>query len=237
VTGPAPSTLHRRRPGRAVVAAAAVAVALAALITLALVVNARSGWLHTLDQDVDETLNRYIRRNRGQLWFWKGISTVGDPTVFRIAALVGALVLWWRRRRAAALFTVVAVGGTVVLSSVVKEIVGRPRPVLAHPVVATLTSKSFPSGHALTSFVALGVLLVLVLPYLGRTASIVLATVTGLAVVLIGLSRLMIGVLFPTDVVGGWLLGGLWLAVVYALFTPHRIPALPSPTHRIGSSA
>jgi len=144
-------------------------------------------------------------------------------------------LLWWRRRRSAALFLVVVVGGTVVLSSVVKEAVGRHRPVLTHPVVAVLHSKSFPSAHALTSAVTLAAVVTLLWPYVRPRALGVIVAVAALFAGLIGFSRLILGYHYPTDVVGAWLLGGLWLGVVTVLFAPHRRRTLPPPRQRIGS--
>jgi undecaprenyl-diphosphatase len=85
--------------------------------------------------------------------------------------------------------------------------------VLLDPL-AHASGKSFPSGHAMTSFVAFGVLIVLVH---GRRQAI--AAVAALVLVpLVGFSRLALGVHYLSDVLGAWLLGATWLLAVHWIF-------------------
>jgi len=119
--------------------------------------------------------------------------------------LVAAAILWRTHRRWAEWLLLSAVGGWV-LQTLLKGVVGRERPDWAesayHP-----TTASFPSGHATTgidSWVVLGI--ILLCAGLGRFAQAV--GVAAIAIgVLLGPSRLVIGVHWPTDVLAGWLLG------------------------------
>lgn len=120
--------------------------------------------------------------------------------------LVAAAILWSTRRRWAEWLLLSAVGGWLA-QTLLKEAFGRARPDWAESAYHPLTA-SFPSGHATTgidSWVVLG--LILLLAGLGRFARVV-----GVAAIAIGLllgpSRLVIGVHWPTDVLAGWLLGG-----------------------------
>ncbi|WP_342666333.1 phosphatase PAP2 family protein [Muricoccus aerilatus] len=123
-------------------------------------------------------------------------------------AVVGFLLL--SGRRASALFTALAIGGGMLVSSVLKIGFARPRPDLVPHAVEVYTA-SFPSGHAMLSAVAyltLGALLMRVAP-LGRTKFYVLA-VAILTTLMVGISRVYLGVHWPTDVLAGWCGGAGW---------------------------
>ncbi|GAA3926137.1 phosphatase PAP2 family protein [Streptomyces gulbargensis] len=142
-------------------------------------------------------------------WVW-------DPLTMRALAAAAVIALWWRgeRRRAAwvAVTTVVALG----MQHVLKAAVGRERPVWPDPVDSARFA-AFPSGHAMAATVTCGLLLwVLALsrrePWRGW------GTVAGLSVVSVlgvGWTRVYLGVHWPSDVIGGWLLG--WCLVASAV--------------------
>jgi membrane-associated phospholipid phosphatase len=147
----------------------------------------------------------------------KGVSYVGSPTTWTVLSVLVVLWLGWRRHWLDAALVAGAGAGAVLLVTVGKEVLGRPRPpVVDHLVVET--NQSLPSGHALGSIVVLGVLVVLVLR---RAASPVVRfavpAAAAVAVCLIGLSRLYLGVHWSTDVLAGWLLGAAWLSACVTL--------------------
>jgi len=131
-----------------------------------------------------------------------------------IAAVVGYLAL--ERRLAMLVLVAGATLGGMVLSSLLKLVFGRPRPTVVPPLVE-VHSASFPSGHSMLSavvYLTLGALL-------ARTTTRRRLRVYFIAVALaltfvVGLSRVYLGVHYPTDVVGGWAAGALW-ALVCAL--------------------
>lgn len=141
------------------------------------------------------------------------VTDAGGTPAMAVLALVATGWLLLRGRRSAALLVAVAALGAAALVAGVKDAVGRVRPPLVDQLVVT-TDPSFPSGHTPGSTVVVGVVAVVlaagIRPLLGRVAILVGAAV---AVLLIGLSRLYLGVHWATDVLEGWLLGGLWLAV------------------------
>ena len=147
----------------------------------------------------------------------KTVSLFGTvPLIILATAAVGAPLLWNGRWLDTALLIVAAVGA-VVLSRVTKHLVGRARPTAFFRTSAT--GYSFPSGHALnaTCFaLALGFILWR-LPW-RRGAKI--AGSLGLAayVVSVGASRVVLGVHYLTDVLGGFLLGIAWLLLLVTLF-------------------
>ena len=108
------------------------------------------------------------------------------------------------------------ISGALVLNPVLKSLIGRLRPALAHPI-AHGTGSSFPSGHALGSMVCYGALLLVFLPAVrgrGRTA---LRVVVAAIILIVGVSRMLLGVHYVSDVVGGWAIGQLWLFILAPL--------------------
>ncbi|MET3804010.1 undecaprenyl-diphosphatase [Nakamurella sp. UYEF19] len=207
--------------------------ALVAVVPLAvLIVLISTGWtpLHTIDLNAVQSLNRYAENHAGQVQFWKIVSIIGGPTVLRIAAVLAVVLLWIRHRRAAAVLVAVAIGGAAALSGIFKLLVNRGRPVVAVPVEHA-DSASFPSGHALTSFVAAGVLLILLLPHLSGWRRALLIAAAVLLCTAVGFSRLLLGVHYPSDVLGSWLIGTALLLILAGVFhrSPASHPAAPTP--------
>jgi undecaprenyl-diphosphatase len=134
-----------------------------------------------------------------------------------LLAVVGYLLL--TRRRAAAWLMLGAVSSGVALNSLLKFGFARPRPDLVAPAVRVFTP-SFPSGHATMSaitYLTLGALL-------ARTNSeisvrIYFMTLAGMLTVLVGLSRIYLGVHYPTDVLAGWCFGTAWAMGCWVLMT------------------
>ncbi|MCU1658169.1 MAG: putative rane protein [Pseudonocardiales bacterium] len=208
---------ERRFGPRALLAPAGVLLAALLLTALVVFARSRSGAVHDFDVDTVDDLNRYARGHPGQVQFWKAVTTVGGPTTWRVLAAVAAAALLVRRQWRLAVLIAVTMVGAAILSGVTKSLVHRARPVVPMPV-AHVGGGSFPSGHALTSFVAVGLAVVLLVPVLSAAWRVVLIVVGAVVVLAVGFSRLILGVHYVTDVLGGWLIGGLWLAVVMAGF-------------------
>jgi undecaprenyl-diphosphatase len=130
-----------------------------------------------------------------------------------------------QRRWRVGLWGLAAGWGSGLIDTVVKSGVGRVRPHLPDPV-ASAPGYSFPSGHALGSLVCLGVIAASLAPVLPQPARRYLWSVCGFLVVLVGVSRVELGVHYPSDVVAGWLLGAAWLAASAAAFDVWK-PAPP----------
>ena len=191
----------------------ATTVLLVALIALA---STRSGVGHRLDVAFDDTLNRYVAGHPAQVTAWKVLTDIGGPSTWRVLAAVAGIALWLVRRRRDAVVVATTMVAAAAGSSALKVLVGRHRPTVPSPVDHALGG-SFPSGHALTSFTALGLLVLLTWPRLtGWTRSITVVAAIVL-VVAVGFSRLILGVHYLTDVLGGWLLGLLVLAAASAI--------------------
>lgn len=184
---------------------------------LVLLVLVRAGWdpLLRLDTRIDAHLNDFYSRHRDAAAWWRRVSTAGQPLTFQVGAAVGAGLLWFAGRLRDALFVAISVLGAGVLSTVVKRLVDRQRPSPAKPLT-DVSGPSFPSGHALTSSIALGVLVLVTAGLLHRWLWRALVAVAALAAVAIGFSRLALGVHYPSDVVGAWLLAAAWVGAISA---------------------
>ena len=145
------------------------------------------------------------------------VTALGDGVVVGAIALVAGTLLWLLGQRAHAALLAAAVGGAWVIYPVLKLAFDRPRPRLIDWPAHYATSSSYPSGHATLSMVLFVVLAYIVHRLSGRrgvgVAAVLLA---GAAVLLIGLSRLYLGVHYPSDVLAGYVVGFSW-AVFCAL--------------------
>jgi membrane-associated phospholipid phosphatase len=144
----------------------------------------------------------------------RGLTTLGEPTILIAASFIVALVLWLRGHRHLPLvFIAITMFGRA-LSELQKYWIGRPRPDLETHLVVVKTS-SFPSGHANSSMIFfLTLALVATAGTKWQRPAVVAAIVLSL---LVGVSRVMLGVHWPSDVVGGWALGMLWVLVTLRL--------------------
>ncbi|MEX2479994.1 MAG: phosphatase PAP2 family protein [Gammaproteobacteria bacterium] len=136
-----------------------------------------------------------------------GLGGTGILTLFTLGAS-GYLIL--RRKQKAALAVLIAVGGGILLSTAVKLGFDRPRPDLV-PHGSYVQTASFPSGHSMMSavvYLTLAVMLARVRPQ-WRIKTYVLACAV-LLTVLVGASRVYLGVHWPSDVLAGWSIGAAW---------------------------
>ncbi len=133
------------------------------------------------------------------------ITWLGDTARRSLAVVAAALWLWWNKRPRAALAMLVFPTLAGVSSSILKEAFARPRPEIV-PHLDVVTNLSFPSGHATN---AMAILLLAAMAMATKRRSSALAAAIGVSL-LIGLSRLALGVHWPSDVIGGWLWGVGW---------------------------
>lgn len=140
----------------------------------------------------------------------RDITALGSSSVLVLVTAAAVFYLLLARRRATALFVFVAVAGGQVLSSLAKLGVDRPRPELVSHL-AVETSLSFPSGHAMLSavtYLTLGTLAARFVP--GRATKIYVLSLAVLTTLLVGVSRIYLGVHWPSDVLAGWCAGFAW---------------------------
>jgi undecaprenyl-diphosphatase len=173
-------------------------LALAALVVLR--------WPPLVDRDLatDIALHAVVLREQVLLSAMVVVTNAGSPLSVNIIAALLAGVLLYRRQVGAALFLVAARLLELAAGTAAKNLIARPRPAWTDPV-AHASSFSFPSGHTAGTAVLCTSLLVIALPTRRRRAPwIVLA---GVAIASVAASRVLLGVHFPSDVLGGALLG------------------------------
>lgn len=157
---------------------------------------------------------------RGPFWFGgmvRDITALGGYAVLALttAAVTGFLALSGRPREAR--FVLIAVLGGWALSYGLKFAFDRPRPDVV-PHLYDVKSSSFPSGHSLMSavvYLTLGSLLTNLVE--SDRLKVYLLTVALLVSVLVGISRVLLGVHYPSDVIAGWTIGLAWAHICWVV--------------------
>lgn len=154
--------------------------------------------------------------------FAGGVAYVFGPVGMPVIAVLACVALAVRRRSITPVILVVAAGiGSLLMTVAGKDIIDRHRPRLIDAIPPFETSPSFPSGHTLNATVVLGVLAYLLVLRQRSAAARVVTVVGATAVALVvGLTRILLGAHWFTDVLAAWLLGAAWLALV---ITAHRL--------------
>ena len=149
----------------------------------------------------------------GPKWFeemMRDFTAMGSTGVLTLMVLALAGFLAMTRKSYAALFVLASVIGGVLISQTMKWAYARPRPELV-PHGAEVYTASFPSGHSMMSavvYLTLGALLART--QADRAVKIYILTIAIGVTVLVGSSRVYLGVHWPTDVLAGWALGAAW---------------------------
>ncbi|MGW4350541.1 phosphatase PAP2 family protein [Nocardia sp. NPDC004582] len=142
----------------------------------------------------------------------KAVSAAGDTTTVAVYSVVACAVLAWRKHLDDAVLVAVTAIGAGVLVFFGKLLIGRDRPPVVDHLV-TETNHSYPSGHALGSTVVIGVLVAVALPALRRVTRVIVSALAIVFILAVGISRLYLGVHWPSDVLAGWLIGACWLTI------------------------
>ena len=210
------------QPALAIVLAVGVAVAFLMSFLVARVYDAV-----TEDEGI-ATLDVPVLQSAMQLrtpWldsFAAGVAYLFGPVGMPCLAVAALLLLALTRRSWTPAILVVGAGvGSLLMTIAGKDIIGRHRPALVDAVPPYEYSPSFPSGHTLNATVVAGVVGYLIWLHrrtlLAKIACVVVPVVIALVV---GLTRVLLGAHWFTDVLAAWLLGAAWLAVV---ITAHRL--------------
>jgi len=146
----------------------------------------------------------------------KFVSFIGDEPLMVIIIGVTGAILFLLGRRTEAVIGTLATAGSALSGSLLKMIIDRPRPSgeLVH-VSEWLSDKSYPSGHVLAFTVFFGFLLY----WLNRKS---ISLILILLIVSIGISRVYLGVHWPSDVLGGYILGIIWLFFTIRLYNSYH---------------
>lgn len=163
--------------------------------------------IHRFDKRVGTAI-RHLPKWLHPLMFtvsWVGQPIITIPLLFFVG--LAALVYSYM----GLLVGVIIAGAVFAFNSLVKLTVRRIRPRNVYTESMMLDTFSFPSGHAASSVVVFGLVGYLLMHSLPSLYGIVAAVITGLFIVLIGVSRVYLGAHYPTDVIAGWLIGSVGL--------------------------
>ena len=149
--------------------------------------------------------------------FWDGVSFVLGPVPMRVLGSVAAVAALLARKVRVALLLLFCLPLTGLVTTVAKDLAGRPRPATA---LVVAPSTSFPSGHALEATAAALAVLTILLPMLKGAMRVVAVTVAALCVLTVGIARIALNVHHPSDVLAGWALGYLYFLLCLWVFRP-----------------
>jgi undecaprenyl-diphosphatase len=198
---------------------------LALILAVLIIVSGLWGFIELADevregktQSFDEWAVRALREPgkpavpRGPLWLpdvARDITSLGSYAVLTLVTSGVAVFLLLQGKRAAMWLVLIATIGGALMSSWLKMFFARERPDVPHSI--HIVSASFPSGHAMVSavvYLSLAVLLARVEQ--NRLTKVYSLCMGMLLTLLVGISRIYLGVHYPTDVLAGWTAGLLW---------------------------
>jgi undecaprenyl-diphosphatase len=196
-----------------------VTVTVAAMVFTILLIGVRLQWapLESADHGAAADINSLIAGNATAVGVVKAVTWLGSSGVLWTVIAAVTVILAIRRQWRLAAYLLITGAGALVLDPILKSLVGRLRPVVAHPI-AHGNGDSFPSGHSLGSIVCYGAVFLVFLPAARGRWRPVFITVIAALVALIGISRILLGVHYLSDVVGAWALGITWLGVTAFAF-------------------
>ena len=210
------------QPALAIVLAVGVAVAFLMSFLVARVYDAvtEDDGIASLDMPLLEAAIRV--RTPWLDGFAAGVAYLFGPVGMPCMAVAAILVLTLRRRSRTPLILIAGAGvGSLLMTIAGKDIIGRNRPPLTDAVPPFEYSPSFPSGHTLNATVIAGVVGYLLWLHRRTLLARVLCVVVPVVIaIVVGLTRVLLGAHWFTDVVAAWLLGAAWLALVV---TAHRL--------------
>lgn len=162
-------------------------------------------WPQDFDRELLDAISSQLNTHAA---FFKAVTMLGSDYVLGVVVLFVAVMLY-RANRRAELITVFAIGAsTKILEHGLKLFFQRPRPEFIGPADEAVGGYSFPSGHSMNAAAIYGFILVLAWTYVERPILKYIITVAGVSLILaIGLSRVVLMAHWPSDVIGGWLIG------------------------------
>ncbi len=140
-------------------------------------------------------------------------TALGGAPILALVTLLAVGFLAAQRKWATAAFVVLSICGGAVLSALIKTVFSRERPELV-PHLVEVASPSFPSGHAMNSaIVYLTLAVLLARSQEPRRLQVYLISIAVCLTLLVGTTRVFLGVHWPGDVLAGWMVGAAWAAL------------------------
>lgn len=178
--------------------------------------------------NVDSAIQSIIRSNitNQVTLFFKSITQMASLPAIIILCAISLIYLYRIGEHIAAIWLL---SGTILIPAILvplfKLVYSRERPLLEHLV--NETSNSFPSGHSASAIVFFGSIALIFWQILKKsTFKITMMIIASLIIILVGISRIYLGVHYPSDVLASFLLGGAWLAFSYPIFIKKRVQSI-----------
>lgn len=147
----------------------------------------------------------------------RDLTALGGMAVLSLVTLAVLGFLWLDGKHAAVWFVLIATSGGLALALVLKAFIGRPRPSVV-PHLSYVHTSSFPSGHSMMAAVVYLTLGALLTRLVGEVRlKFYFLAVAALLAGLVGLSRIYMGVHYPTDVLAGWTVGLVWATLCWVV--------------------
>ncbi|GAA1808744.1 phosphatase PAP2 family protein [Planosporangium flavigriseum] len=184
---------------------------------------------------VDQSVHAFVVAHRPDwlILIMRNVTWLGSSFVLVPLLLIATAVLLRKRRLREARYLWVTFLGAVVLYQLAKQLVHRPRPP-ATDLLSHASGLAFPSGHSTQAVATWGALAMVLFAGRSRRVRTLLVTAAAGIALLVGASRIYLGAHWLTDVLGGYALGGAWLAAVLALYLRRGIDR---PDRRAGPPA
>jgi len=168
----------------------------------------------------DEQVTNYVLsfRNDTLTDYFVFVTDVGDVNGYLIILLITVILSWLVFKKWKYVWQITLVLALATLSNMMlKRFIDRARPEIEHLV--SVKTLSFPSGHAMSSMAFYGFLIYLIYKLkIHRALKAVFITLFSILILSIGLSRIYLGVHFPSDVAGGWIAGLIWVFFCILIF-------------------
>lgn len=175
--------------------------------------------MRSLLHNFDHKITAAVQQWQGLGQFFAYVTHLGSPAV---TLSIGAMVIIVGGVRSS--FRLVMAGGMIffvmAVGTILKLVLHRERPFTDYVLHMLSPTFSFPSGHAVGSTVAYGLLAYLAWTYLPQPWSSILLAVFLLLILSIGISRIYLGAHYPSDVIAGWLVGAVGVAIISFVIKP-----------------
>ncbi|WDQ32482.1 phosphatase PAP2 family protein [Paenibacillus marchantiae] len=190
---------------------------LIAFVSIALSIS--DNQIHTFD----DTLIGWIQgmESPGMTRFMQLFTWIGSEVPVVVITILAMLVLYiYLRHKRELLFLACVIAGSTLLNALIKLVFQRARPTINR--IIEVSGYSFPSGHSMAAFSLYGGLAFLIWKHVPTaTGRVFMIIVSAIFILTIGMSRIYLGVHYPSDVVGGYFLSGCWLAICIWFYQRH----------------
>ncbi|HFU4116693.1 TPA: phosphatase PAP2 family protein [Streptococcus suis] len=172
----------------------------------------------------DSAIQSAIRGNlpSGATQFWTSITVIGNTVIIlAITLILSAIFYYYKKWKMEAYFLLASFAAMGVASTALKYVYQRPRPSIEW-LIDTI-GYSFPSWHTASTMMIAGAVVIVIQQRMKQgLAKLVLQVVLIVLAMLVAISRIYIGVHYPTDIIGGWLLALTLLQVMYPFYDQKR---------------